>query len=88
MEYRDTDSGVWILDDDTLTGTTRKVAGLSCESEYRFRVSAYGSGTVYKAAWSEPSEFLSSTGWECVPPTCGAFILGCSATRLSLPNHT
>ncbi len=72
VEYRPLYSGNWVLDDETITATTRKVDGLSCGREYLFRVSAYGSGTTYAAAWSEPSEYLRSMGGECVPPTFGA----------------
>ena len=69
VEYRLSSSGEWVLDDDTLTGTARTVDELNCENEYLFRVSAYGSGTTYAAAWSEPSEILMTAGGECVPPT-------------------
>ena len=69
VEYRPLYSADWVVDDDTLTVTSRAVEGLSCGSEYLFRVSAYGSGTTYAAAWSEPSGYLMSTGGECVPPT-------------------
>ena len=72
VEYRPLYSGDWVLDDDTLTGTSHTVDGLACASEYAFRVSAFGSGTTYAAAWSEPSEYLMATGGECVPPTFGA----------------
>ncbi len=72
VEYRPLYSGNWVLDDETITATTRTVDGLSCGREYLFRVSAYGSGTTYAAAWSEPSEYLRSMGGECVPPTFGA----------------
>ena len=72
VEYRLRSSGDWVVDDDMLTGTTHTVDGLNCESEYQFRVSAYGNGTVHAAAWSDPSDSVSMTTGECVPPTFGA----------------
>ena len=45
--------------------------GLLCSREYEFRLSAYGSGTVYAAAWSAPSAALAATTAACVPPTFG-----------------
>ena len=68
LEYRAPHFRDWALDSDTLTGTSRTVDGLSCETEYLFRVSAFDSGTTYAAAWSEPSEFLVVTTSECISP--------------------
>ncbi len=51
----------WIVDDDTITGTTHTVDGLHCEREHWFQVRAYGSGITYAASWSEPSTFLPET---------------------------
>ena len=62
----------WVGDDDSVTGTSHTVSGLNCRWEYNFRVSAYGNGTDYGADWGEPSDVLSSSGGECVPPTFGA----------------
>ena len=68
VEYRPEGPGSWTVDDDTLTGTSHTVDGLNCESAYQFLVGAYGSGTTYAAAWSDPSApFTTSTG-ACVPP--------------------
>ena len=74
VEYRLATADSWTTDDDTLTGTNRTVEGLTCENEYRFRVSAYGSGTVYEAAWSLPSEVLSVETRKCntLPEFVGA----------------
>ena len=60
--------GELIIDDDTITGTTHTVDGLTCESEYRFLVSAYGSGTEYAAAWSDWTEALIVDTGECMSP--------------------
>ncbi len=61
------------VDDDTITGTSHTVDGLACESSYHFQVSAYGSGTIYAAAWSEPSAVASAATTACVSPV---FALG------------
>ena len=72
VEHRAGRVGDWTVDDDTLTGTTRTVEGLECGSDHQFRVSAYGSGTVYAAAWSLPSAPLTASTGACVPPVFGA----------------
>ena len=72
VEYRLRYSDDWVLDDDTLTGTSRTVDGLHCLDEYLFRVSAFGDGANHAAAWSDPSDSVSVTTGECVPPTFGA----------------
>ena len=72
LEYRAPHFSLWAVDSDTLTGTSRTVDGLSCGIRYLFRVRAYGDGTTYAAAWSEPSEYVTVTSGECVPPTFDA----------------
>ena len=67
VQYVPGGGGVLITDDDTITGTTHTVDGLTCESEYRFLVSAYNSGTEYAEAWSEEA-WLSETTGECMSP--------------------
>ena len=66
VEYRR--FGNWTVDDETITGTAHTVDGLSCGRVYRFQVSAYGSGTVYAAAWSAPTARVVATTSACVPP--------------------
>ena len=51
VEYWVSGVTAWNLDDDTITGTSHTVDGLLCEQKHYFRVSAYGSGTTYAAAW-------------------------------------
>ena len=68
VEYREALILDWTVDGDTLTGTTHTVDGLYCETNYRFRVSAYGNGTTHAAAWSDPSDVTSATTGECVYP--------------------
>ena len=69
VEYRLDGRSEWITDDETLTGTTHTVDELACGSGYQFRVSAYGSGTTYAAAWGERSVVIEATTAECVPPS-------------------
>ncbi len=72
VEYRVDGRSEWVSDDETLTGTTHTVDGLSCGTAYQFRVSAYGGGTTYAAAWGEGSAVVAATTGECVPPAFGA----------------
>ena len=65
VEYVPGGGGQVVTDDDTITGTTHTVVGLTCESEYRFLVSAYASGTEYAEAWSDDA-WLSETTGECM----------------------
>ena len=67
VEYRLQGDLNWTVDDDAITGTTHTVDDLACNSEYRFRVSAYGSGTVYAAAWSDESEVEAVETATCNP---------------------
>ena len=68
VEYREGTVGSWTVDDDAITGTSHNVDELLCDTEYQFRLSAYGSGTTYAAAWSDPSEALAATTGTCVSP--------------------
>ena len=61
-------SSGWVVDTDTLTTTSHTVDELECGFAYQFRVSAYGSGTTYAAAWSEPSTVLEASTSECAAP--------------------
>ena len=65
VEYRSPLSSEWTVDDDTITGTSHTVDELDCGHLYRFRVSAYGSGTTYAAAWSAASEAASEAATKC-----------------------
>ena len=68
VEHRLDGASDWTVDDDTITTATHTVEGLTCGSDYQFRVSAYGSGTVYAAEWSLPSAVLTETTAGCVTP--------------------
>ena len=58
----------WTVDDESITTTSHTVDGLVCEREYFFRVSAFGNGTTYPAAWSDHSEVLTRRTSGCTPP--------------------
>ena len=68
VEYRDAYYRRWAVDDETITGTTHTVSGLSCWSGYQFRVRAYGDGTTHAAGWSAPSASVAAGTTECVSP--------------------
>ena len=59
VEYRLRSTRDWTTDTEALTAASHTVDELECDSWYQFRVSAYGSGTVYAAAWSEPSATIT-----------------------------
>ena len=72
VEYREGTVGPWTVDDESITTTSHTVDELLCGRAHQFRVSAYGSGTTYAAAWSDPSEALTATTGACTPPVFGA----------------
>ena len=65
IEYSLSTSTEWFVDTLNATTTSLVVDGLTCGTEYSFRVSALGSGTVYAPEWSEPSEPASHTTGAC-----------------------
>ena len=65
VEYRVRKPGAWTVDDSSLTSASRTVSGLTCETDYQFRVSAYGSGTTYAGAWGEPSAIAEKRTGTC-----------------------
>ena len=68
LEYRGPEETDWAVASDTLTVTTHTMSDLTCGAPYRYRVSAYGSGTTYAAEWSKTSEALGAPTAECVTP--------------------
>ena len=68
VEYREGKAGDWTVDDESLTTAAHTVDSLKCEQGYQFRVSAFGSGTIYAAAWSEPSAPVTASTAACVTP--------------------
>ncbi len=65
VEYRPSTSSDWTVDTDNATATSHVVDDLTCGTDYRFRVSAFGIGTVYAPGWSEPSDPASGTTEAC-----------------------
>ena len=59
VEYMGSGAPEWTVDDDTITGTSHTIKQLHC-GNYKFRVSAYGDGRTYAAAWSDPSDVASA----------------------------
>ena len=72
VEYRTSTSTEWTVDVDNATSTSHTVDDLACGTDHRFRVSAHGSGTVYAAEWSEPSEAIPGATSACRTPVFGA----------------
>ncbi len=68
VEYRTGDPEPWTTASDAITITTHTVHGLQCETSYDVRVSAFGGGTTYAAAWSEPSAVFTTGTGACTPP--------------------
>ena len=58
VEYRLRSTRDWTTDTEA-TAASHTVDELECDSWYHFRVSAYGSGTTYATAWSEPSATIT-----------------------------
>ena len=72
VEYATAGSDTWTVADDTITATTYTVEDLACASDYRFRVSAYGDGSVHAAAWSAPSAVATASTTACASPVFDA----------------
>ena len=81
VEYYNDWLSDWVVDDDTITGTTHTVDGLYCGRKHWFQVRAYGSGATYTAVWSEPSNFLRETTAECETPVFGEESYAFSVTK-------
>ena len=72
VEHRAASEYEWTVADDAITTTSHTVDALECGTAYAFRLSGYGSGTTYAAAWSEPSETVTASTGACTPPVFGA----------------
>ena len=68
VEYISLALDEWVMDDDSITGTSHTVDGFVCNKVHGFRVSAYGSGTEYAVAWSDWTEALIVDTGECMSP--------------------
>ena len=72
VEYIDTVSDSWIVDNDAITGTTHTAEGLYCARLHLLQVSAYGDGTNYATEWSHPlGAVVAETTGMCVDPVFG-----------------
>ena len=65
VEYRPATSTEWHVDVDNATTTRHVVDNLTCGTDFQFRVSALGSGTVYASEWSEASDVLTAATAAC-----------------------
>ena len=65
VEYRSAASTDWTVDDETVTGTTHTVDGLTCGTAYEFRVSAYGDGATYAASWGAATAAVPKSTTAC-----------------------
>ena len=65
VEYRLATSTEWHVDVDNATTTSHIVDDLNCDTDFQFRVSALGSGTVYASEWSEASDVLTAATAAC-----------------------
>ena len=65
VEQRLATSTEWHVDVDNATTTSHTVDDLACGTDYLFRVSALGSGTVYASEWSEASDVLAAATAAC-----------------------
>ena len=87
VESRASGTETWTTDSDTLTATAHTVDGLTCNTAYDFRVSAYGDGTTYTAAWGAASTAVTATTAACpLPaPAAPASLAAGTATATSVP---
>ena len=67
VEVRAADADTWTTVTDTLTAAAHTVALLRCATAYEIRVSAFGDGTTYPAAWSAASAPATATTGACPP---------------------
>ena len=68
VEYRKGSSGSWLHASYVYSGTTKTVAGLTCNTAYQFRVKARGDGSPYAASYGAASTSVSETTDRCPPP--------------------
>ena len=73
VEHRQGNSGEFTVSDESITGTSHTISGLSCGTAYLFRVSAYGNGRTHTATWGDPSPAATvAVTAECAPPVFDA----------------
>ena len=88
VDYRASDTETWTTANDSLTGTTHTVAGLTCGTGYAFRVSAYGDGAAHTATWGAAATAVTATTGVCplpAPPAPASLTAGTvTATSVAL----
>ena len=67
VEHRAAIEYEWTVADDAITTTSYTAEELQCGTTHELRVSAFGSGTVYAALWSDPSLSIGVTTARCAP---------------------
>ncbi len=61
-------SSSWTTLTINVTGTSYRLTGLSADTEYEFRVRAYGDGTTYQAEWGDYAHASARTDGELETP--------------------
>lgn len=90
VEYRKSSSSDWTEITD-ITGTTRTVTGLTCNTAYQFRVSAKGDGQIYSSSYTAASTATSTTTGACAvskPPAPTGLTLNFHPTAVDRLNFT
>ena len=65
LEYREVGHR-WITSGSSLSGTSRTVSGLTCDTAYEFQVTSYGDGDVYATEWGESSTVYRTSTSSCL----------------------
>ena len=68
LEKRTSGSTTWNIVSSYIYTTSSTAYGLTCNTTYDFRVTSYGNGTTYAAAWGDPSTIDSDTTDSCNQP--------------------
>ena len=68
VEYREAAVSVWTTDSNAITGASHTVSDLTCGTEYKFQVSAYGNGEAHTEEWGQSSTELTRSTLPCNAP--------------------
>ncbi len=86
VQYRRSGSSTWRTATTSATGNSYRVYGLSCGSNYQFRVAAMGDGTTYSGSWSVNSGSRSARTSSCLSASPAPTSVVTSATGLYRTN--